>query len=109
MTGCQRTFAPATAASITSTMGIAPDSASASHKLQPGDCLLVTFHRKSLPSPITESVLVDTDGNITLPLVGKVQVSGLTMEAAERVITSHYQSPPYGDKISVKVSWCECS
>lgn len=76
MTGCQRTSAPATAASITSTKVMAPDSASASRKLQPGDCLLVTFHRKSLPQPITERVIVDAAGNITLPLAGKVRVSG---------------------------------
>lgn len=110
MTGCHHAPAPTKAPALPASVQPAPaDHATAARQLQPGDCLLVTFHRKSLPSPITESVLVDTDGNITLPLAGKVQVSGLTVGEAERVMTSHYQSPPYGDKISVKVSWCECS
>lgn len=107
-TGCQHTPAPAKATTIpTSTQPASHSQAADTRKLQPGDCLLVTFHRKTLTQPITERVIVDAAGDITLPLAGKVRMSGLTVEEAENTITSHYQSPPYGDKIRVKANWCE--
>lgn len=103
-TGCHHAPASAKATTIPTSVQTAPPTrVTDDRKLQPGDCLLVTFHRKTLPDPITERVVIDAAGDITLPLAGKVQVSGLTVEEVEKVITSHYQSPTYGDKIRVHV------
>ncbi len=107
-TGCHRAPASAKATTIPTSVQTAPPTrVTDDRKLQPGDCLLVTFHRKTLPQPSTERVIVDAAGDITLPLADKVRVSGLTVEEAHKVIEAAYpQRNEYGSTLLIRLNTC---
>ena len=68
-------------------------------KVQPGDCLLIKFTAISPPDLRSE---VDATGAITLPLVGRHQVSGKTLDQVRQELENVYRrSWPPDQKIEV--------
>lgn len=61
------------------------DRAIAPYRIQPGDRLLVNVWNQP---PLSGEVLVRSDGRLTLPLVGDVEVAGLTPTEASTSIAS---------------------
>jgi hypothetical protein len=78
-----------------STEAIAADEAavSADSPLQAGDSLRVVAREKLLPDvdAMNEAQTIDADGNLTLPLVGKIQAAGLTAAQLAQKIPQAYR------------------
>jgi len=53
----------------------------AAYKLQPTDVIMITVHNQS---DLTTKARVTREGNITFPLLGEVQVQGLTLQELEQ-------------------------
>jgi hypothetical protein len=63
-----------------------------------GECLLVQFTNRSVPEM---REVVDAGGNISLPYVGKLHVSGLTLQEVREAILTAYQTVERPLEISV--------
>jgi len=69
--------------------------------LRRGDSILI--HLTAIPRPEDVREVLDERGTVTLPLIGDVEVEGLTTAAAERAIQKAYISGGYYNKIDVIV------
>lgn len=65
-----------------------PGTAGADYKISPND--LMEFDVFGVPD-MKRDVRVNASGQVTLPLIGQVQVAGLTAQAAEHLIAARYQ------------------
>lgn len=66
----------------------APPAANADYRLSPND--LLSFDVFGVPD-MKRDVRVDASGQVSLPLIGAVQVAGLTAQAAEDLIAARYE------------------
>ncbi|CDN89955.1 MULTISPECIES: polysaccharide biosynthesis/export family protein [Hydrogenophaga] len=66
----------------------APPAANADYRLSPND--LLSFDVFGVPD-MKRDVRVDASGQLSLPLIGAVQVAGLTAQAAEDLIAARYE------------------
>lgn len=85
-----------------SIVGSASQSASSSYVLGPDD--QVTIRVLDLDEIPTTPFRIDSDGNINVPLAGKVKASGLTLEQLEGVLSArlkdHLQTPTVTASVS---------
>jgi polysaccharide export outer membrane protein len=69
-----------------------------SYRLGPNDLIIITVYQHpelSVPSPgstNSNGVLITSDGSIDMPLIGQVNLGGLTISEASQLITSDYAS-----------------
>ena len=69
-----------------------------SYQLGPNDLIIVTVYQHpelSVPAPGSSNnngVLITSDGTIDMPLIGQVNLNGLTIPQASQLITSDYAS-----------------
>jgi polysaccharide biosynthesis/export protein len=81
-------------------LGIAADKPSGNYKLGPGDAIrVVVFQNPDL----TLDTRVSENGAITYPLIGGVQIGGLTLEAAEQLIASRLKSGGFVQQPQVNI------
>ena len=66
-----------------------------------GDCILVRFTDRSVPEA---RQVVDPTGEISLPLVGKLQVVGMTLEQIRQAVLAAYR--PIERPLNVTVLKC---
>ncbi len=71
------------------------------HPVAAGDRLLVTFSNRDVPAV---TAAVDSAGDISMPLVGKLHVAGLTLEQAAHVIESAYYPQCWREPVKVSIS-----
>ncbi len=71
------------------------------HQLSPGDEVMTSL--RGIPNPENIRNVVDTSGNITLPLIGQVSVAGLSSSEAERMIENAYVRGGFFRSINVIV------
>ena len=69
--------------------------------LQPGDALDITFYYH--PDNSQQNLLIRPDGKIFLPLIGDVQVGGLTAPQAAELITKRASTNLRDPKVAVNV------
>src|SRR5262245_8528998 len=70
-------------------------------KLGPGDCLLLAFKGKG-----EIRLVVDSAGDISLPLLAKLQVAGISMQEAQMQIQKQYDATESFLPIDVAVARC---
>lgn len=80
------------AAVLVAVLGTMPTAAFAGYKLQSGDTLEVSV--VGLPGLKQRSV-IGLEGTISVPLVGQIKVSGLTLKAAEKAIARDLSNKVY--------------
>ena len=69
------------------------------HQLSPGDEVLTSL--RGIPRPEDIRNVVDSSGYITMPLIGQVQVAGLSASEAERLIEKTYVERGFFRSINV--------
>ncbi|MHB8836110.1 MAG: polysaccharide biosynthesis/export family protein [Candidatus Methylomirabilia bacterium] len=83
---------------------IAPAAAPAAtdlvHELGPRDLIQIKVYQQP---DLTQEIRIDDDGTVTLPLVGQVRASGLTVEAFARTLTERYREYLLNPEITVFV------
>ena len=57
----------------------------ADYRLHAGDTLVISFR---LSPELNQTVIIDPDGSISLEVIGRVQIAGLTLEKARELILS---------------------
>lgn len=70
-----------------------------SYKLSPGDEVMISL--RGIPSPEDIRNVIDSMGEITLPLIGQIKVAGLSASEAERVIETTYVDRGFFRSINV--------
>ena len=80
---------------------VGPETVGQHHQLVPGDEVRTSL--RGIPNPEDIQNVVDNTGHITLPLIGQVQVSGLSASEAERFIENAYVDGGYYRSINVIV------
>lgn len=95
-------YPPATArAAANSGQSVQPAmSVSADYRIVPQDILQILVFQ--VPD-LNNSVQVSQDGTVTLPLVGKVQLSGRTTYEAEKILTARYRRYLQSPQVSVSL------
>lgn len=83
---------------------VTPAAASAAtdpvHQLGPRDLVQIKIYQQP---DLTQEIRIDDDGTVTLPLIGQVQASGLTVEAFARTLTVRYKEFLLNPEITVFV------
>jgi protein involved in polysaccharide export with SLBB domain len=95
-------FAPLLLLLICSCASRPPEVAAPEPIVRPGDCLVVQF--TSLPVPEIRQT-IDSEGEITLPLIGKLRVTGMTLRQIHSVIMSAF-APRSTPHFTVSFSRC---
>lgn len=90
---------PRPQASIFSTTSPAKSTLTASNRLSVGDVLNVNVFK--VPDLSANDLTVESSGNISLPLVGTVQVAGLTIAQAEQKITKNLTKFMQAPQVSI--------
>jgi polysaccharide export outer membrane protein len=80
--------------------GTAPAATDTVHQLGPRDLLQIKVYQQP---DLTQEIRIDDDGTVTLPLVGQVRASGLTVEAFARDLTARYKEFLFNPEITVFV------
>jgi protein involved in polysaccharide export with SLBB domain len=83
-----------------------PQQTSAEKALQIGDCLVVQFVIDNRLDKTTTEKVIDQEGNIVLPDVGKVHVAGMRLQEVEPAIERALFSPAIFHHVEVLVSRC---
>lgn len=74
------------------------------YQLRPGDSLKIAFSNAHGPIHQPFCATIDSDGNITLPFIGKLRVSCMTLTQARKACESAYVG--LENKPSINVSFC---
>lgn len=82
-----------------------PEASSATVPLRPGDSLSISL--QGIPDPSTNNVQIDERGNVTLPYIGSVNTTGLTMGELRQRVTDLYVSKKFYTTVDVSVSVTE--
>ncbi|OAP40023.1 hypothetical protein AU381_10825 [Sinorhizobium glycinis] len=77
---------------IAGALALLPTSALAEYKLQPGDTLEVSV--TGIPD-FRQRLLIGVDGEVNLPLVGEVRVSGLSVDEAQEMLAGGLANKQY--------------
>ena len=83
-----------------------PQQTFAEKALQIGDCLDIQFVIDNEAAKTTDKI-IDLDGNIMLPEVGKVHVAGMKLSEAEPTIQRALFSPAIFHHVEISVSRCK--
>jgi polysaccharide export outer membrane protein len=84
---------------------VTPSQTASGYVLGPDDEILIRgIDDPSVSDKPDKPVLIGTNGNITLPLIGRVKVGGLTVEQLEAELTTRYKEFIQEPQISVMVT-----
>src|SRR5262249_46880174 len=79
-----------------------------SYQIGPEDLLQITLYniagKEGVVTPRTATVRVNHQGTISLPLLGELKVSGLTVSALERDLVKRYEKYIYSPQVGVLVT-----
>ncbi len=78
----------------------APGISSGPYALQPGDTLLLEFHRNEY---LNRNLLIRPDGMVTLPYLGEVKAAGLTARGLAQELSNRYQKYFKNPKLTLSV------
>jgi protein involved in polysaccharide export with SLBB domain len=84
-----------------------PQQTSGEKALQVGDCLVVQFVIDNGQEKTTTEKVIDRDGNIVLPDVGKIHVAGIRLQEVEPTIERALFSPAIFHHVEILVSRCK--
>jgi polysaccharide export outer membrane protein len=78
----------------------APAATDLVHQLGPRDLIQIKVYQQP---DLSQEIRVDDDGSVTLPLIGRVQAGGLTVDAFARVLSVRYKEYLLNPEITVFV------
>jgi protein involved in polysaccharide export with SLBB domain len=84
-----------------------PQQASSEKALQIGDCLVVQFDIDNGQDKTTTEKVMDRDGNIVLPDVGKIHIAGMRLQEVGPAIERALFSPAIFHHVEVAVTRCK--
>ena len=69
-----------------------------------GDCIVIDFRVEAVP---VRRLVIDSAGNISPPLLGKLHLAGLTLKQAEERIQREYDQRPIERPFKLVLSRCQ--